>query len=74
MLRINGIATITAEESLMSRFVHDGKRPRSAVLVETREVYFHCSKALRRSDLWNSAKHAPKGSFPTLGQIAHDQF
>jgi predicted pyridoxine 5'-phosphate oxidase superfamily flavin-nucleotide-binding protein len=48
MLRINGIATITAEESLMSRFVHDGKRPRSAVLVETREVYFHCSKALRR--------------------------
>jgi uncharacterized protein len=32
------------------------------------------SKALRRSDLWNAAKHVTKGSFPTPGQIARDQF
>lgn len=44
------------------------------VLVETREVYFHCSKALKRSDLWNPDKHVPKGAFPTLGQTARDQF
>lgn len=74
MLRINGVATINTEESLMDRFIHDGKRPRSVVLVETREVYFHCSKALKRSDLWNPEKHLPKGAFPTLGQIARDQF
>jgi hypothetical protein len=43
------------------------------MLVETREVYFHCSKALRRSDLWNPDKHLPKGAFPSLGQIARDQ-
>ena len=74
MLRINGIATVTTKESLMTRFLHDGKRPRSIVTVEIREVYFHCSKALKRSDLWNPDKRLPKGAFPTLGQIAHDQF
>jgi uncharacterized protein len=74
MLRVNGIATVTTASPLMERFVHDGKRPRSVILIETREVYFHCSKALKRSDLWNAAKHLPKGTFPTLGQIARDQF
>lgn len=74
MMRINGIACITTREDLMQRFVHDGKRPRTVVVIETREVYFHCSKALRRSDLWNPDKRIPKGGFPTLGQIARDQF
>ena len=74
MLWLNGIAKITKDESLMARFIHDGKRPRSVVLVETREIYFHCSKALKRSDLWNPDKRLPKGVFPTLGQIARDQF
>jgi len=63
MLRINGIATIATEESLMSRFIHDSRHPRSVVLVETREVYFHCSKALKRSDLWDPDKRLPKGAF-----------
>jgi uncharacterized protein len=74
MLRLNGLARITTAEALMTRFVHEGKRPRSVVLVETREVYFHYSKALKRSDLWNPNKRLPKGAFPTLGQIARDQF
>ena len=50
-----------------------GKRPRSVVVIETREVYFHCSKALRRSDLWNPDKRLPTGGSPTLGQIACEQ-
>jgi PPOX class probable FMN-dependent enzyme len=74
MLRVNGVASVTLQDDLVSRFVHDGKPPRSVVVVETHEVYFHCSKALRRSDLWNPDKRLPKGSFPTLGQIVRDQF
>lgn len=74
MLRVNGIAAITTEPEMMETFRHDGKLPRSVVVIETREVYFHCSKALRRSDLWNPDKRLPKGAFPTLGQIARDQF
>lgn len=74
VLRLNGLARVTTREDLMARFTHEGKRPRSVVLVEIAEVYFHCSKALRRSDLWNPDKRLPKGAFPTLGQIAKDQF
>jgi uncharacterized protein len=74
MLRLNGVASVTTEEGLMTRFIHDGKRPRSVVRVMVHEVYFHCSKALKRSDLWNPDKRLPKGMFPTLGQIARDQF
>lgn len=33
-----------------------------------------CAKALHRSDLWDPAKQLAKGAFPTLGQIARDQF
>jgi len=74
MLRINGLARVTTEPVLMDRFVHDGKPPRSVVLIEVREVYFHCSKALRRSDLWNPEKKLRKGEFPSLGQVVRDQF
>lgn len=74
MLRINGIAALTTMPDLMERFVHEGKRPRAVVVIEVQEVYFHCSKALKRSDLWNPAKQIAQGVFPTLGQIARDQF
>lgn len=73
-LRLNGLARVSTREDLMVRFTHESKRPRSVVLVEVREVYFHCSKALKRSELWNPDKRLPKGAFPTLGQIARDQF
>lgn len=74
VLRLNGLARVTTREDLMAHFTHEKKPPRSVVLVEIREVYFHCSKALKRSDLWNPDKRLPKGAFPTLGQIAKDQF
>ena len=73
MMRINGVALVTIDPGLMERFVHNGKPPRSVIVIETREVYFHCSKALLRSELWNPARHIAKGGFATLGQIARDQ-
>lgn len=74
MLRLNGTASITTQEDLMARFTHEGRPPRSVIVVKAREVYFHCSKALRRSDLWNPAKHVDRASLPTFGEIAKDQF
>ena len=37
------------------------------------EVYFHCGKALIRSDLWNPAKHVAQSDFPSLGRIIAEQ-
>lgn len=74
MLRINGYASVTIQPDLMQSFVYQNKQPRSVILVETKEVYFHCSKALRRSEVWNPEKRIERGTFPTLGEIARDQF
>lgn len=73
MLRVNGIAETTTDPEMMERFVVDGKKPRSVMIVEVREVFFHCTKALKRSGLWNPSKHVPRDRMPSFGQIIRDQ-
>ncbi len=73
MLRVNGVAETVLEPSLMERFVVDGKKPRSVMKIEVREVYFHCTKALKRSRLWDPASHVPRDRMPSFGQIFRDQ-
>ncbi|MEQ8266177.1 MAG: pyridoxamine 5'-phosphate oxidase family protein [Parvibaculum sp.] len=73
MLRVNGTATTSVEPELMARFVVDGKQPRSVMVVEVKEVYFHCTKALKRSGLWKVEKHVPRDTMPSFGQIFRDQ-
>ena len=58
---------------LMQRFVVDGKPPRSVMEIEVREVYLHCTKALRRSELWNPEKLVPRDALPSFGQMVRDQ-
>lgn len=73
VLRVNGVAEAVVKPDLMERFTVDGKPPRSVLAVEVREVYFHCTKALRRSELWNPEKHVPRSTMPSFGQIMRDQ-
>lgn len=72
-LRINGTATVSVHEELMNRFVVDGKRSRSVIVVDVVEVYLHCSKALKRSDLWNPDKRIPRTRLPTWGEMLRNQ-
>jgi PPOX class probable FMN-dependent enzyme len=72
-LRVNGAAQITLDPMLLEPLAVDGKAPRSGLLVTVREIFFHCGKALIRSDLWNPARHVPRGEFPSFGRILADQ-
>lgn len=72
-LRVNGNARITTDASLMDRFVHDGKRPLTVVVIEIKEIYFHCPKAVKRAGLWNPASYVDRSTFPTAGEIYRDQ-
>ena len=72
-LRINGRARVTTEGALLEPLAVNGKVPRSGILVIADEIYFHCGKALIRSDLWNPAKHLRRSEFPSLGRILADQ-
>jgi PPOX class probable FMN-dependent enzyme len=73
MLRVNGVAETVTTPELMQRFVVEGKPPRSVMTIEVREVYLHCTKALRRSELWNPEKHVPRDALPSFGQMVRDQ-
>ena len=72
-LRVNGRARITTDPLLLEPLAANGKAPRSAILVAAEEIYFHCGKALIRSDLWNPEKQLRRSEFPSLGRILADQ-
>jgi PPOX class probable FMN-dependent enzyme len=72
-LRVNGRARITTDPALLEPLAVAGKAPRSGILVAAEEIYFHCGKALIRSDLWNPEKHLRRSEFPSLGRILADQ-
>ncbi len=72
-LRVNGRARITTDPALLEPLAVNGKVPRSGILVSAEEIYFHCGKALIRSDLWNPEKQLRKSEFPSLGRILADQ-
>lgn len=72
-LRVNGTAKVITEADRLQPMAVQGRAPASALQIAVREVYFHCGKALIRSDLWNAEKHVPRESFPTLGRVIADQ-
>jgi PPOX class probable FMN-dependent enzyme len=72
-LRVNGRARVTTDPDLLGAMAVNGKVPRSAILIDAEEIYFHCGKALIRSDLWNPDKRVPRGAWPSLGRIIAEQ-
>ena len=55
-LRINGLAEIHASSSIRSKLSARGKPAVVAIRVAVEECFFHCAKALKRSELWNYEK------------------
>jgi len=68
-LRLNGRARLRTDADLLARFVMEGKAPRCVVEIAVESVYFQCSRALMRSDLWNPATHVSPERLPTPGDI-----
>ncbi len=64
-LRINGRAAITTDPILLTRFIADGKLPRSVIVVNVEAVYFQCSKALVRSALWKQERQISRSQLPS---------
>jgi PPOX class probable FMN-dependent enzyme len=69
-LRINGTARLTADDALRSRFLRDGKQPRTVIVVRIAEVYSQCARALIRSALWTSGDQS--AGLPTVGDMLRE--
>lgn len=55
-LRVNGRARISVAPALLQRCAHEGKLPRSVIVVRVQTVFFQCARALMRSGLWEPAR------------------
>jgi len=53
VVRTNGTAALTADESVTGQFDKKGKTPKTVIVFTVGELYFQCAKALMRSKLWN---------------------
>ncbi|WP_133667018.1 pyridoxamine 5'-phosphate oxidase family protein [Paraburkholderia sp. BL10I2N1] len=68
-LRVNGRGRISNAPSLLQSFAVDGKLPRTVLIVDVDAAYFHCSKALARSKLWDPAHHVERSRLPSAGAM-----
>ena len=68
-LRVNGRASISIDPELMRSFAVNGKLPRCVLIVHVETVYFHCSKAIVRSELWDAETKIDRKSLPSTGAI-----
>jgi hypothetical protein len=71
-LRVNGRAQLSVDPALRESFAVNGKPARSVLIVTVESAFFHCSKAIVRSKLWDPATQIPRSSLPSTGTIIAD--
>ena len=71
--RVAGTARFSTDPELLASMAVQGKAPLCAVVVNVRQAYFHCAKALLRSKLWTGEYAHPKGTFPSISRMIGDQ-
>jgi len=68
-LRVNGRATLVADEELLAPSTVEGKVPRVGFVIEVEEVFTHCSKAFLRAALWVPTRYVDRSELPSSGEI-----
>lgn len=72
-LRVNGLARVVVQSELLTQCAVNGRTPKSGLLIEVREAFLQCAKALIRSKLWSGEYRVEQGCIPTLGKMLVDQ-
>ena len=72
-LRVNGVADVSLDPSLLARWDVNGRHPRSVLRVSVREAFLHCGKAILRSKLWDETARVARSALPPYGQMLKDQ-
>lgn len=71
-LRVNGRADLSCDPGLCACFEMAGKLPASVMIVHVDAVYFQCSRAVVRAELWNPERQVDKRKLPSPGTILRD--
>ena len=73
ILRINGIARVTDDAALLAPSAMQGRAPKVGLLIEIKEAYLHCAKAINRAALWDPSKHINRTELPSYGDMLAEQ-
>lgn len=71
-LRVNGRARLVREAPFFAQLVVHGHRPDLALLVEIEQIFFHCSKAFKRGQLWQRETWPAADVLPSTACIVKD--
>jgi len=71
-LRVNGRAELSCDPALCAEFEMAGKLPASVMIVHVEAVFFQCSRAVVRAELWNPERQVERTSLPSAGTILRD--
>lgn len=66
-LRVGGRGRISADPALLARYTVQGQAPATVLLIEVREVFMQCQRAILRSRLWGE-REKPK-ALPSAGEM-----
>ena len=72
-LRINGEAIVSDDHVLCDACAVNGRPPRLVIVVEIRELFLHCGKAIIRSRLWDDIYRLQQSQMPSLAEMTADQ-
>lgn len=73
VLRINGTARVIDDAALLAASAVQGRAPKFGLLIEVKEAYLHCAKAINRAKLWDPSKHIDRSVLPSYGDMLADQ-
>jgi hypothetical protein len=71
-LRVSGKAQVVRDKALLDSMAVKGKSPDFAIIVTVEEAFFHCSKCMIRSKLWQSEHWPDLDGLPRLAQTMVD--
>jgi predicted pyridoxine 5'-phosphate oxidase superfamily flavin-nucleotide-binding protein len=71
-LRVGGSAQIVRDSELLQSMAVNGKVPGLATVVNVDEAFFHCSKCMIRSRLWQPEHWPALEGLPTLAETMKD--
>ena len=71
VVRVNGQAHLSTAPLLRDRFDKAGRKPATVIVIEIREIYTQCARALMRAALWRDAQATP--DLPSVGDILAEQ-
>ncbi len=72
-LRVNGAAWVSTDATVLDRWDGELRRPTTAVVVRTDEVFMHCAKAFRRGRVWDPASWDEFADAPDGLDVLHAQ-